>query len=127
MSSCCGLVCEDVDKRGLFFLEGSSPLSYLVVTVEGGWGELDFTERQAFSPDSSLFRQAKLEPKGPRVRGRGRLSTRTGHPRGSGYLAPLVTSGLRTYDDNGCIVAAASVLRVGAKFCSVRTRQRTVP
>ena len=36
-------------------MEGSSPLSYLVDMVEGGWGELDFTERQAFSSDSFPF------------------------------------------------------------------------
>ena len=47
-------VCEDVELGDLVFWEGSFPSpSYLVATVEGGWGELElFTERQAFSPNS---------------------------------------------------------------------------
>jgi hypothetical protein len=49
------------------------------------------------------------------------VSTRTGRPEGNGNSPPLVTSGLRTYDDNGCHVAAAAVLRDRTRFCSARS------
>ena len=33
-----------LNKGGLVFLEGSFPPSYLVATVEGGWGEQDCSQ-----------------------------------------------------------------------------------
>ena len=101
--------------------------SSFVEEVEGGWGELDNADLTAFSSDSYPVPVKQRLIRNGHGKKEGKVVARTGRPRGGGYLAPLVTSGLRTYDDNGCTVAAAAVLRVGAMFCSVRTRQRTVP
>ena len=78
------LGCEDAEQGGTRLLGGVFPSpSYLVATVEGGWGELDCSQNVKRSLQFiSQIRQAKLEPKGPRVRGEGKESIRTGRPPG---------------------------------------------
>ena len=65
-----------LNKGGLVFLEGSFPPSYLVATVEGGWGELDCSPNVTSSHPNSLNPSSEARAKRATVR-RG-VSKRTG-------------------------------------------------